>query len=187
MVWLSSLLFSTWFPLYDGFGKVSVTPTYIVLTPKQSVASNETHAALVLSRDKYQTFTLELEFRAGPLRQNPNPWETFWLFFNYQPMSQEKDTNYLLVKPNGLEIGRATGLVDQQFLFTDDKPHAKNAYWHKIKVQRAINILSISFDGKVIFKSEDPAWLGGLRNEDGHLGLYTEDAQVEIKEISIRD
>ena len=93
-----------WSTAYDGYGEVVYNGEKgVLMQPKTSTTSSETHAALVLTNlSNFTSFKLTcMANTIKQLRENspPNAWEVFWLFFNYVPTSEnEKNTNYFILK-----------------------------------------------------------------------------------------
>lgn len=183
-----------WKTEYEGFGRVSYEDGKIRMEPKSARTPQSTHASLVLSNlilpagdfDLFVQYKNELALRATP----PNPWELFWILFQYQQgPEQTKVTNYIIAKPNGMELGRASGLVDQRFLKTSDEPRAQFNKWHTLQLVRKGPVLTVIFDGKKVFDWNDlesPDENLRLFNQTGRIGLYSEDARVVVKRVCVR-
>lgn len=168
----------------------------IVLSPKPPLSPKETHAALAIHTETMRRpvrdfqarvrFTNEAQLRRGRAGK-PNEWEVFWLLFNYAGDGKGgKKANFLLVKPVGLEIGRAFGQTGQKFLYVSSAPLVEIGQEHLLRVSKAGQRLSVELDGK-------PAalFIGGadaasqLYDHPGAVGLYCEDARVRIREVVI--
>ncbi len=182
-----------WKTEYEGFGRVTFADEQIRMEPKSARTPQSTHASLVLSNlilpagdfDLYVEYKNELALRETP----PNPWELFWILFQYQQGPQQtKVTNYIIAKPNGIELGRASGLVDQTFLKTSEQPRAQFNKWHTLELIRKNSILTVIFDGKKAFDWNDLDSTDEnkkLFNQTGRIGLYSEDAKVTIKRVCV--
>jgi len=177
-----------WEISYLGNGKVSFSPPgKLLLSSGVPSAPGVTHAALLLSHRVLPKSGFELEVEYTLLAQlreaTPNPWETFWLFFGYQPGKDGKRTNYALVKPNGLEVGRAWGKFDQSFAFTTPVPFLLPNTAARLRVL-------VPVEGPVeIFFQDKPAGTiphSALFHHSGRIGLYLEDARVAVREVRVR-
>lgn len=182
---MSSLAFTV---AYDGGGFVSLSGSSMTMQPMVSASNNETHAALVLLKQTQEApvrdFELVLDVQVvRQLRQNsaPNPWEVFWLFFSYNSDNAgTKTTNYFLSKPQvGAELGLAFNQVGQTFLSNDAVAATTIGERHIFKYRRVNNAFTVYRDG-VFFYSYVDSDSTRLYFQKGALGLYTEDAQVQI-------
>lgn len=175
-----------WHTEYDGYGSVVYGEDRILLVPKVSTNPSETHAALALT-DEIQPKDFRLTIVAETTEQlrtgsAPNPWEAFWVFFNYLPTTAGKNTNYFVLKTNGAELGKATGATDQQFLSTVTLPSTTAV--------GTVNVFEVTKQGThVVVKVNDAVLIdftGPVFDVPGHIGLYTEDAIVRIKSVDLQ-
>ncbi len=174
-----------WTTVYNGYGSVSYDAQYgIVLSPKASTAPSETHAALTLANNLQLrnfrmsiTATTERQLR---LNSPPNPWEVFWIFFNYTPTSAGKNTNYFLLKPNGVELGKAFDGVGQTFLHTGPASASAIGASNRYDIEKIGNRITVSING---VKVTD--FTGALYDVPGSIGLYSEDARVRITNVQV--
>jgi hypothetical protein len=188
---LSALTTEAWQTAYDGEGKVSFEAKQIRLKPAAALSPEQTHSALVLSRDVQNIKYFELDvtyINLAALRQaQPNPWEVFWVLFNYRKSAIGKETNYLVLKTNGLEFGRATEEKKQTILKTYSVPRSAYGEVENLKIRRMGTRISIELGSgeKVIYDfskdSEQPFAVAGA------IGLYTEDAEVLITQFRIKE
>lgn len=179
-----------WKTEYDGQGQVKFEARGLRLRPQAALLPTETHAALVLSRAAKDTRYFEVEVRftnVASLRTvNPQPWEVFWLLFNYQPQGNEKETNYIVLKTNGVEIGRAFGKLGQKILRTWEFPRTSFGTSQKLKVRRMGTriLIEVNDNAKLVYDfsqdEEQPL------NQSGTIGLYSEDAEVLIEDFVVR-
>ena len=190
-----------WTVEYSGYGRVEFAPqkNELWMSPQGARTPQATHASLVLSHFKLdpKSFHVVVEYQnLHPLRTGTaNPWEVFWLFFQYQKQpSGLKSTNYVIAKTNGLEMGRASGTNQQDFLKTTDSPKADFNRWHRLELRRSPTQLSVILDDEKAFDWEipSPAPSGkpsapDLFDQEGQLGLYTEDAEVLIRKVCLRN
>lgn len=178
-----------WQTLYDGNGRVSLNNTTgIHLEPMASTSPEETHAALVVSKSELPSrFQLEIEVtNERSLRQNspPNSWEAFWIMFNYKGSATQKTTNYFVFKPNGIELGAAYDSIGQDFIYTSDYPLMVWGWRNTIRITRnAVNI-TIDVNGVrvVNLPLSSSQW---LLQENGTIGLYTEDAAAQVHSVKL--
>ena len=177
-----------WKTEYDGYGQVvyQPEPQMISMAPQAARNPASTHASLVLSKFDIDSdnFDLLVEYKnvAALREENPNPWEVFWLFFNYVPAVEgQKTTNYVLAKPNGFELGRASQSVDQVFVKTSEEVKASFNEWHTTRVQMQDGVGKFYFNEKYVFDAASSA----LYTAKGKIGLYTEDASVIVKKVCL--
>ncbi len=185
-----SLNSEAWLEVYKGEGQIVFEESDILLEPKASTQANETHAALVLAKltEKCPIQNFILNINASTVSQlrspTPNAWEVFWIFFNYRTTSHGKETNYFILKPNGIELGKAFAELGQTFLYTDSNPilHIGETYHYKIEKRENevwvyINdVLALDPQGQ----ENDAIYL-----HPGSIGLYTEDAKVKIYSVNL--
>lgn len=178
-----------WSRVYDGYGKIAFEKK-ITLQPR-TVASetNQTHAALVLLQEKQQTkdFAVRLSYQNTKTLRSPasNPWEVLWVMFNYTGDPQNKKTNYLILKPNGIELGKAWGLVDQEFLYTKDNPKIEIGKTYQLELIKKNNRVQAFVDDQLALDYTETDPKKKLFTGPGQIGLYTEDALVSISSFEI--
>lgn len=176
---------------YDGYGRVEVGDNAVRLAPKSATAREITHAALVIARESelrpLRDFRVSFRYRVRRALRQPsseaNPWETLWLFFNYRGEAASKETNYLILKSNGLEVGKAWGQTAQSFLHTAAQPRAlQPRQWQHLEIERRGSRLSVRLNhGKAETIAFHPK--RALYGHPGSIGLYTEDADVEVRDF----
>ena len=174
-----------WMTVFDGYGSITYDAAAgIVLSPMASTAPSETHAALTLAqisplKDFHLTVTATTtkQLRTG---STPNTWETFWIFFNYQPTSTGKNCNYFVLKTNGVELGTATDVIGQQFLATGGTSAQAVGVSHDYDVVKVGNHVVVTLDGQIVVD-----YTGTLFDVPGSIGLYSEDSQVRITSVHV--
>lgn len=176
---------SAWTTAYNGYGSVTYDATNgIVLSPMASTQPSETHAALSLANlPKMRNFRISATARTeAQLRQNSaaNAWEVFWLFFNYNPTVAGKDTNYFMLKPNGVELGTAMQETGQTFLHTGPATAAALGVDNKFEIEKLGNRVRVWINGALVID-----YTGAIIDVPGSLGLYTEDARVRITNVQV--
>ena len=101
-----------WHLEYNGFGSFELMEDGFLLQTRVPELG-KTHGALVLyqpeSSSEHFQLSLEYSFVKQLRKKDPNPWESLWIMFNYQRghRADTKDTLYLALKTNGVELGRA--------------------------------------------------------------------------------
>jgi hypothetical protein len=175
-----------WNVAYNGFGHVSSSTqrgaTRITLQPAQAAAPSQTHAALVLSRDKWRDLVAEIQLRTnGQLRwPHPNPWEVGWILWHY---TSDQRFYYIALKANGWELGKADPDYpgDQRFLATASQPVFPPGRWYTVRVQQRGADIEVDVDGRRLVRFTD------RQNpyRAGRVGLYTEDASVTFQPITV--
>ncbi len=175
-----------WKNVYSGYGSTGVKNvdwrSVFYLSPMVSTSPSETHAALVKSTDKFCNFSMKVDMNTvKPLRQNSpaNMWEVGWLFFRY---SDTFHYYWLLVKPNGIELGKkdcdsCSDPVDgQKFLVTKSTPALKFDTWNKVKVDMVGNHIKVYWNGNLVIDYKDTTMSPKLAS--GNIAMYSEDAYV---------
>ena len=160
----------------------------VLLTTKQALTADQTFSDLKLLPRLHPTtnFTVDLEFKV--IQQNriktPNPWESFWIFWSYNKDDGNlKRTNYLAFKTNGLEIGKAYNIISQDFIWTTNTDSIVLNKWHQVQLNFKDFGLTIIMDNKLI--SILPQLLKQTYLNPGRIGLYSEDANIEIRNIEM--
>lgn len=182
-----------WPVVYDGEGTVVFDTDGILMAPKVATAASETHAALLLSQltltQPVQNFKATITYtNVSQLRTGsaPNAWEVFWVFFNYTLDGVgKKKTNYVLVKPSGIEIGKAFDEVGQEFLLTHATPTIQIGTPYTLTITKNGPRVTILLDGVLAAEYESAAVPKDLYDVPGAIGLYSEDAQVRVSSVVI--
>lgn len=177
-----------WDLAYAGFGSVDFeAPSTVVLSSRRTNSPQLTHGALVLSKRDFPAggYEVEVEYTLNAQLRTPapNPWETFWLFTNYQPWPSGKATNYVTVKTNGFEAGKAWSHEEQSFAATAPTPTLKAGESARLRVKvLPYGGFHVYFNGRFI--ADVPA--DRLYSHAGKLGLYVEDARVTVSSVRVR-
>jgi Cys-rich repeat protein len=180
-----SLAASFWSTVFDGYGFIIYDAVNgIQMAPKASTQPSETHATLTLAqipalKDFHltATATTQKQLRTG---STPNTWETFWIFFNYQPTQSGKNTNYFVLKTNGVELGTATDVIGQQFLATGGTTAKAVGVANDFDIVKIGNHVTVKINGQTAVD-----YTGALFDVAGSIGLYSEDAQVLITSVRV--
>ena len=181
--WLRSA--NLWEEVYNGYGSNTYQSGAWRLRPMSASQPHETHASLVLGKPEmsgnYRLFvqmTPVAQLRTG---STPNPWETGWITFGYNPDGTFK---YLILKPNGLELGEFLGGYNQNFLYTSSD--------FLFPIGQQYNVAIYVKDGWIV------TYVNGVRvmryrmnerdllNTAGRFGWYAEDAEVIYANANVR-
>lgn len=184
--WTEGITNGNWKTEFNGYGKAGIeTDETNVLyeKPKVSLATTETHASLITSTRSFKDLDLSLKMKTvSQLRTpTPNPWETAWVFWNY-----EDNTHfyYLALKTNGWELGKEDPKYpgNQRFLVTGSTPVFQVGTWYDIRVTQQANIIRILVNGNTLtsFIDNERPYLSGK------IGLYNEDAHVRFDNIIVK-
>lgn len=174
----------SWTTIYDGYGVITYDARYgIILEPKVATAPSITHAGLTLA-NLPMTKNFRLSVTASTteqLRLNspPNPWEVFWIFFNYTTDENgKKKSNYFLLKPNGVELGTAYDELGQTFLQTAPTTASALGVGNKFDIEKNDNRVVVYVNGQKVID-----FAGAVFDAAGSIGLYTEDARVHVTNV----
>ncbi|KAJ5079501.1 hypothetical protein M0811_14482 [Anaeramoeba ignava] len=175
---------------YTGYGSITFDQGKVTLIPQASISSGETHAGLVLSKQTWAEFKVTVIAKTNSQLRTPTPnsWEVFWLFFNYKRIGNEKETNYFILKTNGIELGTASETVAQNFLETDSTPTINLGQNYQYTVEMKNGLLNIWIDSNLVIQDYDFIQSNPDKNLytfKGMIGLYTEDASVTISDFNI--
>ena len=184
---------SDWHEVYNGYGSITYNRSQgILIEPKTASDPLETHAGLLLAKITEQKplkdfmALIQVSTEEQLRIPNPNPWEVFWLFFNHSFDSKQNSvTNYLTIKPNGIELGKAYNKVKQVVMLTQSFPTLTIGKIYTLTLIKIGTHVDLLMDGNPVLNYS--AMNGGetLFNNPGAIGLYTEDARVHIFKIEI--
>lgn len=130
-------------------------------------------------------FAVRFDFKV--VKQNrlikPKGWETFWLFWSFnKEAGDNKKTNYLAFKTDGLELGKSFTITDQVFVWTSESVKFEIGKWyhvelmlHKKQMSLKVNDIEIAVAADVLEKTFQTA---------GQIAFYSEDADVSLKNYS---
>lgn len=191
--WTLGMTAADWDVISNGEGSVTFDADGILMKPMAATVPGETHGAWLLAKSTESqllqnfkatiTYTNVSQLRTGSA---PNAWEVFWVFFNYTLDGVgKKKTNYVLVKPSGIEIGKAFDEVGQEFLFTDSSPIVAIGNTYTLTITKNGPHVTILLDGVLAADFESAAAPKQLYDTPGAIGLYSEDAQVRVSSVVI--
>ena len=178
---------SPWRVAYDGYGHVAASThrgvLRITLQPARATSPADTHAALVLSRNRWRDLTADIRIRTNRQlrRPHPNAWEVAWLLWHY---TDDQHFYYIILKPNGWELGKEDPGYrgNQRYLATGTHPAFPATRWYSVRVQQRGDAIQVSVDGHRLIRFVD------TQNPyaSGRVGLYTEDASATFQPVAIR-
>ncbi|WP_067459905.1 family 16 glycoside hydrolase [Actinomadura macra] len=180
--WRDGTVHGPWRAVFDGDGVNGIRGEVISLRPKAATAPGETHAGLVVSRARHGNMVFRLRARTiAQLRDRaPNPWEAAWVTWAY---TDENRFYYFILKPTGWELGKRDPAYrgGQRFLATGRRTFVVGR-WYKISVTHRGATMTVQVDGQEVTAFTDAE----RPYTQGAVGLYTEDAEVEFRDISVR-
>lgn len=191
----------SWYVDWNDSGSTKIVnqsgSNYLQEQPQTATSSGQSYSALVTSsnsvsnplyiHNEYQT---NQQLRTG---SSPNPWEVGWTLFDLN-----KDSNgiytfyYVLLKPNGWEIGKDydnNGVQAQQFLASGTNYTYPVGNWDEITVNNfSYGSGTESFTVQAIDTNGDNTWhtLATVTDSGTHtapftsgtVGVYCEDSQI---------
>ncbi|HEY7874519.1 MAG TPA: family 16 glycoside hydrolase [Actinomycetota bacterium] len=171
---------------FNGYGSVGVVRSggkVLSLQPKKATSPSVTHAALVTSTERYKD--IELSVRQKTVKQlrdgsAPNTWETAWTVWHY---SDNTHFYYLVLKPNGWELGKADPKYQgaQRFLATGSSPKFPIGSWNDVTIHQEGNVIDVTVDGEHLTRFVD----NERPHTGGSVGMYCEDARVFFDDLSV--
>lgn len=175
-----------WRIAYDGYGHVSASAhrgvLRLTLQPARPTSPTDTHAALVLSRNRWRDLTADIRIRTNRQlrRLHPNAWEVGWLLWHY---TNDQHFYYIILKPNGWELGKEDPRYrgNQRYLATGTHPAFPTARWYAVRIQQRGDAIQVNVDGHRLIRFVD------TQNPylSGRVGLYTEDASATFQPVAI--
>jgi hypothetical protein len=189
-----------WQIAWTGYGHVTFDAVKgIDMAPQRlPYGSMDTTSSLLLSKRAITTpvrdfqLTMVVSTDEQLRSPTPNPWEVFWVFFNwtYDPSTGKKRSNYYYLGTRGSELGTAYAELGQSFLQTNRAPVISIGSLYTIQLTKIRNQVFVSINGQpaisytgasAITKSPTGELTGwGLYDIPGTIGLYNEDARVHI-------
>lgn len=181
-VWVDGSVHGPWRAVFNGEGRNVASGGTILLEPRAATSPTETHANLIVSELSYRNVDYSARMETlYQLRVNdrPNPWEVGWLIWNY---SDPQHFNYVALKPNGWEVGKADPQYpgNQRFLATgaDVFPVGHS---HNVRVAHRDNSFQIWVDGRLLTSQTDAERPYSV----GSVGVYAEDAVVKFDQLTV--
>lgn len=164
------------------WGNASFAGSRVTLSSAVPRSPGETHSALVTSRQTWTNPTISLDTDTlRQLRQGsaPNPWEVGWVMFRFQDLS---NYYYFILKPNGFELGKKQGSLNQIFLDTGSLPSLRVGTTAQIRIVVRGARIQVFAGGALVLDYTDPSPLTGA----GSVGLYEEDSRVRFTSVAIQ-
>ncbi|TJZ58923.1 DUF1080 domain-containing protein [Streptomyces piniterrae] len=181
-VWTEGTEHGPWRTVFNGHGTVDERNGTIVLAPRPARRPDVTHAALVLSTATYGDLTYRLRMRTAKQLRTPTPnlWEAGWVVWHATGHTR---FYYLILKPHGWELGKVDPSCPEKQCFLATHRGSYDIHsWHHVQVQQRGATMTLHVDDEPLVTYTD------RRNPytRGSVGLYTEDAVVEFKDITVR-
>ncbi|MFD0384243.1 family 16 glycoside hydrolase [Streptomyces stramineus] len=171
-----------WRSVFDGHGRNIGLHDGLELSPQLTKVPDETHAGLIVSTAEYGAMSFRSRMRTvAQLRTpEPNPWEVPWLVWAY---TDPEHFYYLTLKPNGWELGKRDPAYGggQRFLATGAGAYPVGE-WSDVRVAQRGARMEVSVGGRGLVAYEDKE----RPYTKGSVGVYTEDARVEFRDLSVR-
>ena len=179
-----------WYQVFSGYGHTSVTGSgvhrAITLSVAPARSKRVTHAALVLSRARYQDFVASAQVRTvRQLRSgsagSPNPWEVGWVVWHY---SSAQHFYALTLEPTGWLLSKQDPAYrgGERFLASGKLPRFPVGSTHRVGIVQIGNQITVSADGRLLAKFTDtqrPYVTGGF-------GAYAEDSVASFRDIRLQ-
>lgn len=178
-------VFGPWRVVFDGMNhgpSIRLRPGLLRLAPQSARGDGATNAALVVSRRGFTgpslaltaTWTTRATTRIGVA----NPWEAGWLVWDYV---DNDHFTYLVLKPNGWEVGRRdpSQRGGQRFVADGDLPTTPIGMTRTATVTRTDGTTSIKVDDQHLVTFTLPP-----NERRGAIGMYSEDAIVDWTSIT---
>jgi hypothetical protein len=153
----------------------------VTLSSTPPLSPAETHSALVTSHGTWRDPTISVTTKT--LRQlrtgsAANPWECGWVMFRFRDLSHYY---WFTLKPNGFELGKKQGSLDQIFLATGSSPALPIGHSARIRIVVRGARIQVYAGTKRIVDYTDPKPLARA----GSVGLYEEDSAVHFGSLAI--
>ncbi|WP_058044875.1 family 16 glycoside hydrolase [Streptomyces roseifaciens] len=180
--WAEGSVHGPWRSVFDGHGENIGRHDGLFLAPLPARVPDETHAGLIVSTDRFGDLDYEARMRTvAQLRTpEPNPWEVPWLLWAY---TDPEHFYYVTLKPNGWELGKRDPAYEggQRFLATGQGSFPVGE-WSSVRVAQRGARMEVSVDGRGLVAYEDHE----RPYREGSVGVYTEDAKVEFRDLLVR-
>lgn len=97
---------------------------------------------------------------------------------------EHKKTNYIAFKTNGLEIGQASGLTTQEFIWTVNDPKIVVGEWNDLLISQQESRLELRLNSRAV--DMDGLKVSKLYRNPGRIAFYAEDAKVLVRKYKIK-
>ncbi|MFC5723080.1 family 16 glycoside hydrolase [Streptomyces gamaensis] len=180
--WADGSVHGPWRSVFDGQGENIGRHDGLFLSPRPARSPEVTHAGLIVSTQAYGAVDYRARMRAvAQLRTpRPNPWEVPWLLWAY---ADPEHFYYISLKPNGWELGKRDPAYPggQRFLATGPGEFPVGS-WSDVRVAQRGARMEVSVNGVGLVAYEDRE----RPYTSGSVGVYTEDASVEFRDLWAR-
>jgi hypothetical protein len=179
---------SPWRVVFTGHGQVTGTTQgrAILLAPERTTAPGVTHAALVVSAQRYRDFTATVTVRTlRQLRQGtagaPHPWEVGWVLWHY---TSNRSFYALTLEQHGWVLSKQDPAYrgDERFLASGRTPGFLVGRPHQMQITQTGPTITIRADGHLLTRFTDTQ----RPYLTGSLGLYSEDSKARFEAVHIR-
>jgi hypothetical protein len=179
---------SPWRVVFTGHGQVTGTTQgdAIVLAPERTIAPGVTHAALVVSAQRYRDFTASVTVRTlRQLRQGtagaPHPWEVGWVLWHY---TSNRSFYALTLEQHGWVLSKQDPAYrgDERFLASGRTPGFPVGRPHQLQITQTGPTITIRAGGHLLTRFTDTQ----RPYLTGSLGLYCEDSKARFEAVHIR-
>ncbi|GAA2718489.1 hypothetical protein GCM10010439_01550 [Actinocorallia aurantiaca] len=179
--WTDGTVHGPWRSVFDGHGLNGIRDGVISMRPMPPTRPDETHAGLIVSAASHTGLDFRLETRTTEALRKPrgNPWEVSWVVWAY---TDPEHFYYLALKPNGWELGKRDPAYPggQRFLATGHRAFPLGE-WYSVKIEQRDATLKVHAEGDELTAFTDRE----RPYPSGSVGMYTEDAAVEFRDIEI--
>jgi hypothetical protein len=186
--------------VFNGYGSQCIGAGPVLdQQPEAPASASDTHAALAVSKAEFSgTYEITATFTTlAQLRSEPNNWEVAWLLWDYSGANSFYD---VVLKPQGWEVDKEwcdsslTSCQSQQFLATGTSPSFPVGSSVTVTVDQQVNAGVPHFRIYTAVGNTAAALLTTVADPgavsapylSGKVGLYTEEAAVAWKSITVK-
>ena len=178
-----------WNLRFSGYGCTQITTddngASLSMQPAAATGVTETHAPLLLGPEYGDKMTITARVETvQQLRSNgePNAWEVAWVLWQYQ---DDQHFYYFIPKPNGWEIGkRDPGYSgSQRFLATGTDQKFPVGHAYNVQIAHRGNAFTVTVDGVILATVVDTE----RPYVSGRVALYSEDAEIKVHQVIVRN
>lgn len=171
------------------FVDINAGTSVISIKPRRAKEPDDSHSAMVVSRLQLpaEKFGLKVlyENKKALRGKKSNPWEVLWIYFNYRSIPpSSKKANYVVLKPNGLELGRVWGEMDQEILASRKSPDVRYGQPVELLILRDGGEIRVWVDGKLSLSYSEKNE-GSLFSDSAPLALVAEDSHVLVRNVQV--
>jgi len=184
VAWLDGSVHDRWIDWWNGYGTIAVvkqaaSEEALQLAPFAATPAG--HSALVTSSAVLADFTAMVAITTRrQLSDAPSPWEVGWLLWHF---SDNLHFYAFTPQPNGWELSKEDPAYpgNQRFLATASQPAFPVGKTYSVRVVQRAATMSVWVNGVLIcaYVDRERPYLSG------DLGLYSEEANVEIGLVTV--